>query len=382
MASAAADSAGVGQGVAEKKSAFSIETGFGVYRWVGLRDARIGHLDAPIKSNSETEVRPKGRKPKKSIDLNTINQRYARWLCAAPTDRYVLISIDPARSKGSFALRIEERTAENVSTVRMSSLFLGPQFEQRYMPHSPARDIDADSSECFFVIMQQLFDILRGEFIPVVERYLPQLQPDSETNTKVVLVIERQLPDNYKLVRIQQHVMTIFESVLGHYRDFSIVEIPARLKSKQNGADPNIKAHALKTWSIDAARMLFARRRDEAGILSLTKKRVVTQRKNKAKLADTAAQASAVAEPMLPAQKVDDLADTVNQAEAFSMLVGLPCPHAGDVYAAANAAALERQRKQAASRKRSHDADVDVVAAVGVIDVGADREHASMEDSE
>lgn len=361
------------------KSAFSIETGYGVYRWIGLRDCRVGHVD-PLPEPTDTKKR--GRRSKKTIDINTINQRYARWLRTAPEERCVLISIDPARSKGSFALRIEERSRGNVTTVRMASLFLGPQFESRYVPHSSGVKVDADSSECFFIILNQLMEILRGEFIPIVERYLPTQDPNCETGTRVVLVIERQLPDNYKLVRIQQHVMTTFESILGHYRNFSIVEIPARLKSKQNGADPNIKAHALKTWSIDAARMLFARRHDELGALSLTKTRAVPKRKSKKAAQDREQPASgAAAEQPLPPQKIDDLADTVNQAEAFASLIGLPCPLAGDVYTAANAAALERQRKQS-SRKKAPETESTGQQIHDVHESDELERDASMDDSE
>lgn len=346
--------------------AFSVETGMGVYHWIGLRDVSICYervvLSAEAAISSE---QTKGRK-KKPIDpiklereRNTVNMRYSRWLSrSSRTGNYILISIDPARSRGSFALRIEERSHETVRTLRMSSLFLGEQFEEMYKSSSgsPAASATAEhtkgsqdkeekeSASDFFLVLQQLASALSEEIVPFVESFLRR-EVDSE-NTKVILVIERQLPDNYKLVRIQQHVMTVFQQSLGKYIMFSAVEIPPRLKSRQNNVDTGIKSSALKTWSIESARMLLERRRDEVGVHSLTRTKARATRK-RTKDADVSSASAAPATRAPVPHKVDDLADTVNQAEAFAKLVGLPCPNVGDTYERANAAALERQRKRA-----------------------------------
>jgi hypothetical protein len=286
----------------KKRSGFSLDTGFTVY------------------------IAPRS-------DLCGNNERVVRWLVDRPRN-IVLLSIDPARSRGSFALRIEERTSENVRTIVLDSVF-----------------VDGGSASEDTVALPLVLQSLSRQFH---ERYLPLLREHTTSHPDTVLIalIEKQMQENYKLVRVQQHVMTIlseafsFDSTMAPR--FLLVEIPPRLKTVQNGVPPTIKGSALKTWSKDAAKRLLESRGDtEAVAKFLPRPRMTKKRMAEASAASDAAP--------LRNFKADDLADTVNQAEAFAKLVGLPCPRAEGVYEGANGGALERLAK----RQRPDDEEQD-----------------------
>lgn len=106
-----------------------------------------------------------------------------------------------------------------------------------------------------------------------------------------MLIIERQLPINYKAVRVSQHIVSYF---LFHFKNLMpalplIYEIDPKLKGKELGASKHLNERGIKQWSVDHAKMLLAKRKDYEGLAILNK--------NKA--------------------KSDDLGDTITQAEAF-----------------------------------------------------------------
>lgn len=111
------------------------------------------------------------------------------------------------------------------------------------------------------------------------------------------IIIERQLPQNYKTTRIAQHTITYF-SIKLHNQILlpSIVELDPKLKGDILGAGKHLTKLQLKSWAVGKARELLTIRRDEYSLGVLNHFR----------------------------SKQDDLSDTVCQAEALFILWGLP----------------------------------------------------------
>ena len=111
-----------------------------------------------------------------------------------------------------------------------------------------------------------------------------------------IMIIERQLPTNYRAVRISQHVISYF---LIHFKDLPqlpmIFEIDPKLKGRELGASKHLNARGIKIWSVEFAQSLLTKRKDWDGL----------QLMNKIK-------------------KKDDLADTLCQIEALFSFNGWP----------------------------------------------------------
>ncbi len=109
------------------------------------------------------------------------------------------------------------------------------------------------------------------------------------------IIIERQLPQNYKATRIAQHSISYFSIYLNNKPLLpSIVEVDPKLKGKILGAPKNITDKQLKTWAIEKARELLAMRQDTFSLEVLDHFR----------------------------NKQDDLSDTVCQIEAVFICWG------------------------------------------------------------
>jgi hypothetical protein len=111
------------------------------------------------------------------------------------------------------------------------------------------------------------------------------------------IIIERQLPQNYKTTRIAQHSISYFSLFL-HDKPLlpSIVEVDPKLKGKMLLAPKGITDKQLKTWAVEKCRELLNLRQDTFSLSVLDKFR----------------------------NKQDDLSDTVCQVEALFMVWGLP----------------------------------------------------------
>lgn len=104
------------------------------------------------------------------------------------------------------------------------------------------------------------------------------------------IVIERQVPMNYRAVRISQHTISYFSSILFNTDLLpSIVEVDPKLKGKVLGAPSGLTGNQLKTWAVETARNLLTIRGDSFSL------GVLDHFKN----------------------KQDDLSDTVCQVEAL-----------------------------------------------------------------
>ncbi len=104
------------------------------------------------------------------------------------------------------------------------------------------------------------------------------------------LIIERQVPMNYRAVRISQHIISYF---LMHFKNNGIgsliYEVDPKLKGKQLGAPKNLNERGLKQWAVEECKRLFDKRKDVLGL------KILNDNKKKA----------------------DDHSDTVIQIEAF-----------------------------------------------------------------
>lgn len=114
--------------------------------------------------------------------------------------------------------------------------------------------------------------------------------------TCAVVIIERQLPINYKAVRVSQHTITYFMVLLKNAPLLPVIfEVDARLKGEQLGASNHLNSHGLKAWAVVEAKKLLTWRNDRVALSILGKNK-----------------------------KCDDLSDTVCQIEALFQYLGWP----------------------------------------------------------
>lgn len=108
------------------------------------------------------------------------------------------------------------------------------------------------------------------------------------------ILSERQLPQNYKAVRMSQHVLsTLMMATMDCSVKPVIIEVNSQLKGRQLGAPRGCRDKELKKWSVEIGTELLIFRDDQYA-LSILKK----------------------------TKKKDDLCDTVLQAEALFQLLG------------------------------------------------------------
>lgn len=183
-------------------------------------------------------------------------------------DYYQVASIDPALK--NCALRIERRyhNGKIITLVYERTQFLGKGEET--VPVNP----------------------IYPRINLFLDRHLPELLGCH------IVVMERQVPQNYKAVRVSQCILT---HLLIKLKDApllpTIIEVDPKLKSKANllNCPKGLRERELKQWSVVRAKELLTDRQDHAALAILEK-----------------------------AKKVDDLADTVCQAEALFAFLGLP----------------------------------------------------------
>jgi hypothetical protein len=88
-----------------------------------------------------------------------------------------------------------------------------------------------------------------------------------------IMLIERQLPNNYRALRISQHIISYF---LFHFKNITpslpmIFEIDSKLKGKQLGYSKHLNERGLKQWSVEYATSLLTKRQDYVGLEVLQK---------------------------------------------------------------------------------------------------------------
>ena len=110
------------------------------------------------------------------------------------------------------------------------------------------------------------------------------------------IIIERQLPQNYKATRIAQHTISYLSIKL--YNTLllpSIIEVDSKLKGRILGAPKGISDKQLKSWAVEEGRKLFTTRLDDFSLNVLNHF----------------------------STKQDDLCDTVCQIEAICICWGI-----------------------------------------------------------
>ncbi len=149
-------------------------------------------------------------------------------------DYYQFISIDPGRK--NFAFRIERRYKDGAITP---VVFIKV-------------DIDEILSDETITINKTYYNLTK---------FLDQYQEFYDDCNYVI--IERQLPQNYKASRIAQHTITYFTLKMANMPLLpAILEIDPKLKGKILGAPKGITDKQLKSWAVTVARQFLTERND------------------------------------------------------------------------------------------------------------------------
>ena len=93
-----------------------------------------------------------------------------------------------------------------------------------------------------------------------------------------IFVIEKQLPQNYKCVRVSQHAISIFMTITANTELLpSIYEVDSKLKGDYLGAPKSIGDKDLKKWAVDKAIELCKARGDQFSldVIEKTKKKMI-----------------------------------------------------------------------------------------------------------
>lgn len=197
-----------------------------------------------------------------------VTERSRRWT----QPYYQIVSIDPAAS--NLGLRIEKR---HHSGFYEPIVFLRE--DLRAIPL-----VSEDDMTCY------LYKALTAFLTP----YLPLFR---ETH---IFVIERQLPENYRAVRISQHIISFLTLHLTDAPLLPVIyEVEARAKYTMLGAPSTLNNRTLKkVWGPEKAREILAAAGDHQSL-------AVMDREGK---------------------KVDDLADTVLLRRVVELILRLPIP--------------------------------------------------------
>lgn len=182
-----------------------------------------------------------------------------------------IISIDPGIT--NFCIRVEERGIKNYFHPRT---LLYEKFRLKKDDHQLQEDFVCNVYGKLTCFLDQHIELYK---------------------TCHIVLIERQMPFNYKAVRISQHALSYF---MLHLRNIvpnmaQIFEVDSKLKGRELGASNHLNKRGLKAWAVDEATRLLKIRNDRQGLDILSRER-----------------------------KKDDLADTVCQIEALFQYLGYP----------------------------------------------------------
>ncbi len=187
---------------------------------------------------------------------------------------YRVVSIDPGEK--NLAIRIEKRSydARNITTEIFDKHNL-----YDYSLINP--DNDKECKTPIYDMCNKIFDQYMRYFI-----------------TSHIIIIERQLPQNYRAVRISQSLITYFLITLKNSSLYPMIyEINNKLKTKQLDAPPNLTDKMTKKWAIELCMLILKKRGDDVSLQIIEK---------------------------APKRKQDDLSDTVVQIEALFRYFGYP----------------------------------------------------------
>jgi hypothetical protein len=217
---------------------------------------------------------PKSQEAYKSVYIchnpHTVSLTERKW-----PDRIRIISVDPGIT--SFSVRVEERNIRRVDTIK-TLLYdkVGLKKEEQ--------ELTNDNESKIYSFIQTFLD-------QHVELF----------RTCHMVIIEKQLPINYRCVRISQHTLTYFMILLKNIIPSLAMffEVAPTLKGRELGAG-NLNEKGIKLWSVEKARELLITREDKFGLSVLDRK--INGKK----------------------EKKDDLSDTLVQIEALFSHMGWP----------------------------------------------------------
>lgn len=214
---------------------------------------------------------PKSQAPDKTpftvFNPHTLDLNNRNW----NQDYYQVVSIDPSLKNLGF--RIEKRFTNG----KIESLVY---CRKNFAPNIKKSDNLEPSIIC------DTYEVITQFLDQYINLYL----------NSHIIIIEKQLIQNYKAVRISQHIISYF---LFHLKNAPllplIVEIDSKLKLRQLGAPRGMNERQNKKWLIEKAKELLQLHDDFASYQQLIKER-----------------------------KADDLSDVVCQSEAFFLYMKLP----------------------------------------------------------
>jgi len=212
---------------------------------------------------------PKTQRPGKA--RYTIHNCHSKQVIANrnwnSNDYMRFVSIDPGRA--NLALRIEKRFNKSGSPIITEVL-------DKY--NIIEYDTDEEGASYLYQMTNLIFDKYKNLIV----------------NSHVILV-EKQMPFNYKALRISQHIISYFICKLfNHPLGSLIIEIDAKVKTDMLEAPNKSSDRDVKRWAVIKAKELLNARNDKKGldILDTTK------------------------------GKIDDVCDTIVQIEAACVLFG------------------------------------------------------------
>jgi hypothetical protein len=218
---------------------------------------------------------PKTQKPDKT-PFTLHNPHTLDLRCRAWPKVIRFLSIDPGTD--NYAIRVEERCIDKdtfTNTSVKTLLSTNNHLKRKYQ--SPYED-----DQNYLPLYRILTDILDEN----LELFL----------TCHIVVVERQMPFNYKASRVMQHTLTyFFVKMKDNYNLPLILEVDPKLKGKELMAPKTLNSRGLKEWAIEKARHLFMLRGDKLGL-----------------------------ELLETEKKQDDVADTACQIEALCSYLGYP----------------------------------------------------------
>lgn len=183
-----------------------------------------------------------------------------------------VVSIDPGIR--NYALRVESRGFKS-SSYPIRTLV----FDKLHIKEAE-RKLDDDNTDNLYTILSKFLD-----------QHLELFK------TCHLVLIERQMPFNYKATRVAQHTLSYFMIHLKNLGPMAMIcEIDSKLKGKELGASNHLNERGIKAWAIEKAKELSTKRRDYDALEILTKHK----------------------------KKADDLSDTICQIEAFFSFHGWP----------------------------------------------------------
>lgn len=217
---------------------------------------------------------PKTQLPDKNLVItyypHSIDFSQRKW----DQNYYRIISIDPGIRH--FAFRIERRPMHHGPDVKYFHPVTEIMIKIDFKPY--LTDEDTGYSRLYAEV---------NNFLDGYREWYPSVH---------MVLIEKQMAINYKMVRLSQHVITYFHCVLANSPLLpSIHEVDPKLKTQMLGAPKGLNKPEVKKWAIEHADEILTIRGDEVG------KDIIKK-----------------------VGKKDDLSDVVVQAEAYFLYMNLP----------------------------------------------------------